>query len=45
LIESGGSLHITLPPAWLKDRGLRQGDLVAIFIEGRKLVIMPKEGF
>ncbi|MEO6065767.1 MAG: AbrB/MazE/SpoVT family DNA-binding domain-containing protein [Lysobacterales bacterium] len=41
LRKSGGSVTVTLPPAYLRDTGLAVGSVVKLDVKGEKLTITP----
>lgn len=41
LRKSGGSVTVTIPPAYLKDTGLGVGSVVDLVVTGEKLTISP----
>lgn len=41
LRKAGGSVMVTVPPAYLKQHGLAAGDLVKVEVRGDKLTVMP----
>ena len=38
------SLLVSIPPVWAKICNLQKGDTVSLYVEGRKLIVMPMEG-
>ena len=44
LQDIGGSLFVSLPPIWTRDSNLEKGDTVGLYVEGRKLIVLPMEG-
>lgn len=41
LRKAGGSVMVTLPPAYLKQHGLSAGSVVELKVSGRQLVVTP----
>lgn len=41
LRKAGGSVMVTLPPAYLKQHGLTAGSVVELKVSGRQLVVTP----
>jgi antitoxin ChpS len=41
LRKAGGSVMVTVPPAYLKQHGLSAGDLVEVEVRGDRLTVMP----
>ena len=43
LRKAGGSVTVTLPPAYLKEAGLSAGSVVNLEVKGDKLLITPAQ--
>lgn len=41
LRKAGGSVMVTVPPAYLKQHGLAAGSVVELKVSGRQLVVTP----
>lgn len=41
LRKAGGSVMVTVPPAYLKQHGLSAGSVVELKVSGRQLVVTP----